>query len=121
VVTAELRAEHGHDETLVGMRLAQLGRLETRSQLLLKGMTFFYAAIGLFAAASLISILGAILASSQFRIALEITSLLSLTAGTLGFISMATGCGLLVAETRLAVRSLREESEFMRAHFKPKP
>jgi hypothetical protein len=117
VVTGELRSEHGHDETLEGVRLAQLARLETRSQLLLKAMTFFYAAIGLFAAASLISILGAILASSQFRLALEITSLLSLIAGTLGFIGMATGCSLLVAETRLAVRSLLEESQFIRAHF----
>lgn len=120
MVTAELRAEHRHDERLEGMRVSQLGRLETRSQLLLKAMTFLYQAIGLFAAASLISILGAILASSHFRIALEITSFLSLLAGTLGFIGMATGCSLLVAETRLAVRSLREESEFMRAHFKAK-
>ena len=115
-LNAELRNESGRDESLDAMRLSHLGRLGTRSELLLRAMTFLYGAVGLFAAASLISILGAILASSQFRLAFNVTSFLSLVAGTLGFIGMATGCSLLVRETRLAVRSLREESAFMTKH-----
>src|SRR5262252_2218113 len=52
--------------------VSHLGRLEQRGSLLVRAMSFFYGSIGAFAAASLVSILGATLASSAYRLSFEV-------------------------------------------------
>src|SRR5579859_6241490 len=62
-LTAEMRKSTNFTSQHSRMLLTQLGRTEKRSRLLVEAMTFFYTAIGSFAAASLISLGGAALAA----------------------------------------------------------
>ena len=62
-IAQQLRNEH--DRALCQMYSTQLERLEKRGQKLVGGMTFFYTAVGSFAAASLVSLLGAMLAETR--------------------------------------------------------
>lgn len=100
------------------MWVRHLGRLEKRGALLVRAMSFFYGAIGAFAAASLVSILGASLISTQYRLPFEAIGAISFIAGTVGFIGLVVGCVLLVNETRLALRSIYEEADLAKSWFK---
>ncbi len=92
-----------------------LGRLEQRGALLVRAMSFFYGGIGCFAAASVVSILGASVVSAEHKWLFEAIVAVSFVAGAIGFMCLAVGCSLLVNETRLAVRSLSEEAELARS------
>jgi hypothetical protein len=96
----------------------QLGHLGRRGKFLVRAMSFFYAAVGAFAAASLVSILGASLAASEYRMPFTAIAGISLIAGAVGFVGLAVGCVLLVNETRLALRSISEETELAKSWFK---
>jgi len=109
----ELQSSTKHDET-TDLWVSHLGRLEKRGSLLVRAMSFFYGAIGAFAAASLVSILGAVLASSPYRVPFEAVTLIGFVAGTVGFIGLVVGCTFLVRETRLALRAMTDEAELAR-------
>jgi hypothetical protein len=106
----ELHSSSIRDE-LTELWVNHLGRLEKRGSLLVRAMTFFYGAIGAFAAASLVSILGAVLATSAYRLPFEAVAGIGFVVGTVGFIALSVGCTLLVRETRLALQSMSEEAE----------
>src|SRR5437899_6382893 len=89
-------------------------RLEKRGQKLVGGMTFFYTAVGSFAAASLVSLLGAMLAETHYRLSFALIAALVLIASSIGFVGLSSGCTLLVQETRLALQSLRDEGRIIR-------
>src|SRR5260370_37930977 len=113
----ELRSSSTHDET-TELWVSHLGRLEKRGALLYHAMRFFYGAIGAFAAASLGSILGAVLASSQYRLPFAAIAGIGFVAGTIGFIGLAVGCTLLVRETRLALGMMTQEAELAKTWTK---
>ena len=96
------------------MYSTQLERLEKRGQKLVGGMTFFYTAVGSFAAASLVSLLGALLAETHYGLSFTLIAALVLIASGVGFVGLSSGCTLLVQETRLALRSLRDEGRIIR-------
>jgi hypothetical protein len=98
--------------------ISHLGRLKKRGALLVRAMGLFYGAIGSFAAASLVSILGASVVSTQYRWSFQAIVVISFVAGTVGFAGLVVGCSLLVNETRLALRSVYEEAELARKVFK---
>jgi hypothetical protein len=98
--------------------VSHLDRLKNRGSLLVRAMSFFYGAIGCFAAASIVSILGATVVSTQHKWSFELIVGISFVAGTVGFVGLAIGCSLLVHETRLALRSIYEEAELARSWFK---
>lgn len=79
---------------------------------------FFYGAIGCFAAASVISLLGASVVSTKYKWPFEAIVVISFILGTVGFVGLAAGCSLLVNETRLALRSIHEEAQMARSWFK---
>jgi hypothetical protein len=95
-----------------------LERLEKRGSLLVRAMSFFYTAIGCFAGASVVSILGAGVVSSQYHWVFRAIVVISFVLGTIGFVGLAVGCSFLVNETRLALRSIYEESQLARSRFK---
>lgn len=97
--------------------VSHLSRLQRRGSLLVRALSFFYGAIGAFAAASLVSILGAVLAASEFRLPSTLTEAISFVAGAVGFIGLSTGCVFLVTETRLALRSAFEEADFAKTRY----
>src|SRR5262245_41837399 len=95
-----------------------LGRLEQRGALLVRAMSFFYGSIGCFAAASVVSLLGASVITAQYKWPFETIVVISFVAGTVGFVGLAVGCSLLVNETRLALRSIYEEAGLARSRHK---
>jgi len=110
ILARELHASSIRDEA-TELWVNHLSRLEQRGSLLVRAMSFFYGAIGAFAAASLVSILGAVLANSVYRLPFEAVAGVGFIAGTIGFIGLSVGCALLVRETRLALRNMSEEAE----------
>jgi hypothetical protein len=102
------------DAALDAIRVRQFGRLRRRGALLIRAQTCFYAALGLFVAAALVSVLGAALAGGHpvgYRVAVIAGFMVGGGAAT----SLFVGCTMLVRETGLAVQSLHEETELMEA------
>jgi hypothetical protein len=106
------------DDPTRSLWMSHLGRLEKRGALLVRAMSFFYSAIGCFAGASVVSILGASAVSTQYKWPFQAIVVISFLLGTIGFVGLAVGCSLLVNETRLALRSIYEEAQLARTWFK---
>jgi hypothetical protein len=102
----------GHDYQV---RMKQLDRLQRRSRIVVRALTAFYFAVGSFAVSALVSLGGAALASSGHLFGFRAAAGAAIIVGSLAVVALATGCTLLVAETRLAVISLAEEAELLRA------
>jgi uncharacterized protein DUF2721 len=92
---------------------AHLERLKVRSQMLLRALRCFYASIGAFASAALISVMGAILATSAGDAIFRAMAILSFVAGSIGVGGLVIGCAVMVRETQLAVRFLEREAELI--------
>jgi len=90
-----------------------LSRLKVRAGLLLRALRCFYASIGSFAAAALISVIGAVVAASAGEGVFEAMAVLSLVSGTIGVAGLVIGSALMVRETQLAVQFLEEEAHFL--------
>lgn len=98
------------------IRIRQLGRLRRRAALLLRAQTCFYAALGLFVVAALVSVLGAALASEHAAgVGYRLAAMGGFTVGLAAALSLFYGCILLVRETRLALVSLSEETALLEA------
>ena len=89
----------------------QIQRLRRRSRLLLRALRIVYASLGGFAAAALISILGAISAYFEYSLCFRIAAVVALTTGFAAVGGLVAGCALMVAETRLALRTVDEALE----------
>jgi hypothetical protein len=116
-IAHELHGSPKRDE-VTNLWVNHLSRLENRGAMLVRALSFFYIAIGCFAAASLVSILGAVLGSTQYRLPFEAVAGVGFVAGMIGFIGLSVGCVLLVQETRLALRSMSEEAELAKSWAK---
>jgi Protein of unknown function (DUF2721) len=112
-VSAELAtAEPNAEGYLVGR--TKLEALRARWTIVLKALKLFYVSLGSFAAATLISLFGAVIAASSPRLAFPFFALLGLVSGTVGVGGLVYGCSLMMQETRLAIRSLEaEEAELI--------
>lgn len=96
-----------------------LGRLRLRGHLLLRALRCFYASIGAFAAAALISVVGSVVASSVSDPLFQVVAGLGLVAGTIGVGGLVVGGAVMVQETRLAVQFLEREAEFIQVREYP--
>lgn len=113
-LTQELRQLEPASD-LYGMRLQHLERLERRATLLLNALRMIYTALGSFAAAALVSLLGALLASSRSGHAASLAfTWISIVTGVVAVGALITASVMLVAETRLTVQSVREELALVR-------
>jgi Protein of unknown function (DUF2721) len=95
-------------------RLNELAAAEQRSVILLSALRSFYIALGAFATATLVSLLGAVLIrfSGPVVLVLEFAAVL---AGVVAVGSLVHGSLLLVRETRIAVSVLRQRAAAVRA------
>jgi hypothetical protein len=97
----------------VEFQTRQLQFSERRVMLLVRALTSFYVAVGAFAAASLVSLIGAGF-SVIHHVPLQRLSLgLGLLAGLIGVGGLVVGNILLVRETRMTLLILSEETEQM--------
>jgi hypothetical protein len=90
---------------------AQLTPLHVRTQLLVKALRFFYAGLGLFAASALVSVGGSIGAYYGHVVVFYSAATLAVLTGASAVFGLCAGCGLMVRETQLAVKSLEEEAK----------
>lgn len=89
-------------------RLRELSAAETRTLLLLHALRSFYVALGAFAAASLVSLLGAVLAPVEVEKVVIVLEVAGVMIGLVAVSAMVYGSILLLQETRIAVRVIAE-------------
>jgi Protein of unknown function (DUF2721) len=109
IVAAELaKRETGSSEYEAWS--AQLLRLDVRAQLLVKALRLFYAALGLFAAASLVSVGGSMAAYYGDKLLFQLAAALAIATGASAVIGLAAGCTIMIRETHLAIQNLSAEA-----------
>ena len=102
------------DESLLALRFTEMNSAEQRALLLLSALRCFYAAIAAFATAALTSLVGAALLSTPVRVLPATLEAVAVGAGFIGVLGLVLGCGLLLRETRIAVRVVSEEATHLR-------
>jgi hypothetical protein len=116
-LTGLLELDDGQgDSEQANLRLSQLRRAERRAELILRALTSCYTSLGSFAAASLISLLGAVFGEQYMAVSFAVRGL-ALGIGLVGVGGLVFGCSLLIRETRITLAGLREEAQFIRARF----
>ena len=95
-------------------RLHELTVSEHRSVLLLRALRSFYSALGAFASATLVSLIGAVAARTNGGAVVHVLELVALLAGVLAVAALVHGSALLFRETGLAVAVLQERAERVR-------
>ena len=97
--------------------VSQLDRQSARAGLLLRALRIFYAALGSFSAAALLSIVGSVLSVYSRQWAYEAAAVAALLVGAFGVACLVTACALMVRETRIAVQIMEEDAETVRTRF----
>src|SRR5580700_4533465 len=108
VVSAELARVVPNAKSCVVCR-RQLEALRARWTLVLRALKLFYMSLGSFAAATLISLFGAVFASSGLHLPFPFIALFGLVS-TLGVAGLVFGCSIMVQEARLGLQNLEEEA-----------
>jgi Protein of unknown function (DUF2721) len=90
---------------------AQLPALQTRAQLLLRALRWFYLGLGLFASSALISIAGSIAVYYGARTTFQIAAGIGVLCGASAVVSLVCGGILMIRETQLAVRGLADDAK----------
>jgi len=80
-----------------------------------------YAALGAFAAAALVSVIGSDLAFYNQQLAFHAADVIGLAVGVFGVTGLVSGCILMVRETRLALQNIAEEAQLARAQYRLQP
>jgi len=120
VLSAQLDGRDGRDGTAgpdAALRVRQLRYARRRVFLLVRALTAFYVAVGAFAAASLVSLVGAALVAAHQETLWAVTLAAALCAGVAG----VGGSGFLVWESRVTLRILADETALMLRQHRPPP
>ena len=112
-LATEVEGKELDPDPLVVLRLRQLRAAERRIMFLVRALTGFYVSVGAFATASLVSLLGAVFFVARQELPRHIALGIALLAGVVGVLGLAVGSLLLVAESRMAMRILQVETDFM--------
>ena len=107
--------EREEDGPARAQHLRELGVAETRALILLRVLRSFYIALAGFALAALLSLLGAVVASTRQTTVVGAFELLAIAAGVIAVAALLHGAVLLIQETRMAVGILQERVASARA------
>jgi hypothetical protein len=110
-LSKQLEEAHAFEEPQADRRMEELMLTEQRALLLLHGLRCFYMALAGFSSATLISLLGAVLAPMNAGRVVQALELAGVIAGLLGVVAIIYASVLLVRETRLAVQNLSRRIE----------
>jgi hypothetical protein len=113
-LSKQLEGEANYNSAEATRRLRELASTESRALLLLRGLRTFYVALGAFATAALVSLLGAVLAPFETLLLVELMEIGGVIAGLIAVGAMVFGSTLLLRETRIAVQVLSERAETVR-------
>ncbi|MEO6788167.1 MAG: DUF2721 domain-containing protein [Chthoniobacteraceae bacterium] len=92
----------------------QVNRVERQAILLLRALRWIYTALGAFAGASLITLLGAVFGQLGNDAVVRIVIDGGLLLGVLGVTGLVGGCANLLRTTQLSLLNIREEAEWIR-------
>jgi hypothetical protein len=98
-------------------RLKELTAAECRTLLLLRSLRSFYVALGAFAFAAFVSLLGAVTAPIKLTAIVLPLELAGVAAGLVAVASLVYGSMLLLRETRIAVQVITERADSVRERF----
>ena len=116
-----MQSEKGaHSESEKEWLIAQVERVEKQGVLLLSGLRAIYVALGAFAGATLVTLLGAALFSLQQAAWFHLLAGLGLVLGFLGVGGLIFGTANLFHATQLSMISIRQEAELIRERQKAK-
>jgi hypothetical protein len=99
-------------------RLRELSAAELRAIMLIEALRSFYAALGGFASAALLSLLGAVLVSAGQEGVVRFFEVVAVIAGFGAVGALVHGSVILVRETRIAVQIRRERADIVRARLR---
>jgi uncharacterized protein DUF2721 len=100
-------------------RLRELATTEQRSLMLLVALRSFYVAMGSFASAALVSLLGAVLVPMGAGVSVRVLEVGGVVVGLLAVSALVHGSVVLVRETRLVVQVLQERAASVHARAVP--
>src|ERR1039458_9281355 len=95
--------------------LAQVNRVEKQAVHLLSALRWIYTALGAFAAASLVTLLGAVAGQLGNEVFMRVVVGMGLLLGVLGVAGLVGGCLNLLHATQLSLTNIREEAALIRA------
>lgn len=95
-------------------RLRDLTVTEDRTVLLMRALRSFYTALGAFATATLLSLVGAVVMRATGGLQVWFLEVIALAAGGVAVGAIVYGSALLLRETGMAVAVLRERAERVR-------
>lgn len=98
-------------------RLRELAAAERRTLLLLQALRSFYVALGAFAFAAFVSLLGAVAAPIKMAAIVLPLELAGVGAGLIAVAALVNGSFLLLKETRIAVEVVSERAATVRERF----
>ena len=97
-------------------KLRELAAASKRALMILRALRSFYLALGCFAVAALLALLGTVAVLIDFRQGVAATAVLGLATGCIAICSIAYGLVMLLGDTRLAVTLQCERAELLLAH-----
>ena len=92
----------------------QVNRVERQAMLLLRALRWVYVSLGAFAAASLVTLLGAVSGQLGDETLLRIVVATGLLLGALGVTGLVGGCVNLLRATQLSLVNISEEAALIR-------
>jgi hypothetical protein len=108
IVSAQLAKREPGSPDYAGWT-TQVDHQQLRAQLLVKALRFIYAALGLFAVEALVSVVGSIATFYGQQLLFQLAAGIAVLTGTAAVVGLASGCVLMVRETRFAVQNLTQE------------
>jgi hypothetical protein len=115
-LSSQVEGRENDPDPDIAPEIRQLWSAERRVLLLVRALTAYYLSVGAFAATSLVSLLGAVFFVARQELLREVALGVALGAGVVGVSGLVCGAGLLVWETRMALRILAEETEYLQRH-----
>src|SRR5437868_753663 len=88
--------------------IEQVGRVETQGVLLLRALRWIYVSLGAFAAASLVTLLGALSGQLENTLLVHLVIGAGLLLGVIGVAGLVVGCVNLFRATQLSLANIRE-------------
>lgn len=92
----------------------QVDRVERQATLLMGALASIYVALGSFALATLVSLLGAAFVSIAGQMLFHILATIGFVLGVVGVTGLVFGCARLFRATQLSLLNIREEAEVIR-------
>lgn len=119
-LSKQLEETHDFSSTDAARRLRELTAAERRSLMLVASLRSFYVAMGSFASATLVSLLGAVMAPLGVGEPVKVLEVIGVLAGVLAVGALVHGSVLLVRETRIVLQVLQERAAGVQARVLPK-